>query len=163
MRSTKWKSSKTVGNDLESIVKSMLDEVGIPYTQEHTVNIKGTRTSGSVDFKLHNPEGYIECKAYTNTLAIGLGDGVRGIKWNQVCFLNKRFIEGHLSGFVIMENSDKTLIFIRICDLLTWWANTTRKSLTLYDAKKIGQELSKELLLTWKEKSDESISDNQQA
>lgn len=150
MRKMKWNSPKKVGNSLETEFKSMLDEVGIPYSQEHTVNIKGTRTSGSVDFKLLNPEGYIECKAFTRRLAIGLSDGVRGIKWNQVCYLNKKFIEGHLSGFLIMENSDKTLIFIRTYDLLLWWANTAEKSLSLEQAYKIGQRLTKETLERWK-------------
>ncbi len=134
--------SKSVGNDLESEVAKLLDEAGIPYVQESTVTSSKKRTSGSVDFTLKNPIGFLECKRFTKRLSLAFKSKDHDIKWSQVEFLNRKMLEGHISAWVVQESSDKTLIFILQRDLILWWANTQQRSLSLEMARKIGREIT---------------------
>ena len=129
---------KNAGNELEELFENMLISESIPYIRESTVTAQKKRTKGSVDFKITNPECYIECKRYTKSLALGISDNVRGIKWDQISFLSKKSKDGYKSGFVIQETHDLRLVFIAVDDLMRWWSNTTIKALTLNEALKIG-------------------------
>lgn len=132
------KFSKTVGNDLENQVKKLLEHSKIPYVQEHTVNIKGTRTKGSVDFILKNPVGYIECKCFTKRISFKLKSEIHDIKWSQVEFLYKKHLEGCFSGFIFKEHTDNRLIFVHVSDFIFHWTNTLAKSFNLREVLNMG-------------------------
>lgn len=134
-----FKNSKTSGNALEKDFALLLENSGIPYTQENTMSQFCKRVKGSVDFVTKNPVGYFECKAFTDRLTFKLNSEKHDVKWSQITFLNKKILLGFKAGLVIRENTDKRLIFVDVKDFLTLWTNTTSKSINLNTALKIGR------------------------
>jgi len=136
MKYRKWRSAKSKGNDLENEVKHLLNLAGIPYEQESTMGEHGRRVSGSVDFIIKNPEGYIECKRYTKSITFKVNSNQHDIKWNQICFLSQR--RSSESGFIFQETNDKGLYYMNITKFLEVWANSNKSSMNLGDIKEHG-------------------------
>ena len=100
------------------------------------------RTKGSIDFILENPEGYIECKRFTDRITYSLNSEQHDIKWSQIEFLHKKYLEGHLAGFIFQETYDKRLIFVHIRDFVIHWIKTSAKSMNVKQALIIGREIT---------------------
>lgn len=139
MRTSKYLSSKVVGNELENEVKELLIASGIPFKQESTVNMARKRVKGSVDFILENPIGFIECKKFTQRITFKYKSEDHDIKWSQIEFLHRKYLEGYLAGFILKENSDNRLIFVCISDFMRRWINVSSKSINVKQALSIGR------------------------
>lgn len=135
MRKPKWKSSKQAGNELECIIAKWLEEAGIPYTQEKTMSEIGRRTAGKVDFVLKNPEGYLECKRYTDRITLKLNSQQHDIKWSQICLLSKAGKKTPLTGFLFQETKDLNIYFMHIDAFIDFWSSSKKSSLNLNDIK----------------------------
>lgn len=137
----KWKSSKTLGNELETTVKNWLDQSGIPYEQESTMTQNGKRSKGSVDFKLTNPIGFIECKRYTDRLTFKCMSEIHDIKWSQVEFLYKNR-DCEVCGFMVKEALEDCCYFIPIQSFISYFMHTDSKSINSKDVKNIGMKVN---------------------
>lgn len=131
----KYRHAKSKGNDAEKIVKTWLQEIGETFTQEDT---RRGKTKGTIDFEGANIG--IEVKVFTGLLTYKLGSQIHDIHFDQICYLYKKRFE-KVCGFLITEDTE-TFYFIPIMDFMTNLVNSTRKSINVDIAEKIGYKVT---------------------
>ena len=137
----KYKSSKTHGNELESTVKQWLIDSSIPFEHESTVTQNMRRTKGSVDFKLLDPVGFIECKRYTDRLSYSVNSEIHDISWSQISFLYRNK-DCFISGFIVQESKSDDIYFIPIKSFVAYFVEMDAKSINQSNIIKIGTKIT---------------------